>query len=63
MYQHMQKSVFINWKDITRILATRNASVGASLANKINAGDMLSKQAATDKQKSRQYLLKVLSLL
>ena len=36
---------------------------GAALANKINVGDMLSKQEATEKQKSRQYLLKVLSSL
>ena len=33
----------------------------AALANRVNVGDMLSKQAATKKQQNRQYLFKVLT--
>ena len=57
---------FTNWKDATRILARHKKCEFhrlscAALANKVNVGDMLSKQAATEKQCNRQYLLKVLS--
>ena len=33
----------------------------AGLVNRVNVGDMLSKQTATEKQQNRQYLLKVLT--
>ena len=57
---------FINWKDATRIFAKHeisdfHRSSAAALASKVDVGDMLSKQAATEKQQNRQYLLKVLS--
>ena len=57
---------FTNWKDATRIF-TRHEKCefyhfyATVLANKMNVGDMLSKQAATEKEKNRQYLLKLLS--
>ena len=57
---------FINWKDATKIFAKHeisdfHKSSAAALASKVEVGDMLSKQAATEKQQNRQYLLKVLS--
>lgn len=57
---------FTNWKDATRIFARHencefHQISAAALANRVNVGDMLSKQAATEKQQNRQYLLKVLT--
>ena len=57
---------FMNWKDATRIFTKHEScdfhkSTAAALASRVDVGDMLSKQAATKKQKNRQYLLKVLS--
>ena len=56
---------YTNWKDVTRIFAWHEKCEFhrlscAALANKVNVGDLLSKQAATQ-QRNRQYLLKVLS--
>ena len=36
-------------------------STAAALANRVDVADMLSKQAATEKQQNRQHLLKALS--
>ena len=57
---------FINWKDATRVFAKHEScdfhkSTAAALASRVAVADMLSKQAATEKQQNRQYLLKVLS--
>ena len=57
---------FINWKDATRVFAKHEScdfhkSTAAALASRVDVADMLSKQAATEKQQNRQYLLKVLS--
>ena len=57
---------FTNWKDATRIFGKHESSdfhksTAAALASKVDIADMLSKQAATEKQQNRQYLLKVLS--
>lgn len=59
---------FMNWKDATRIFVRHkrcdfHKSAAAALARRVDVGDMLSKQAATEKQQNRQYLLKVLSSL
>ena len=57
---------FTNWKDATRLFARHencdfHKSSAAALASRVDVGDMLSRQAATEKQQNRQYLLKVLS--
>lgn len=57
---------FTNWMDATRIFVRHencefHRLSAAALANRVNVGDMLSKQAATEKQQNRQYLLKVLT--
>ena len=57
---------FTNWKDATRALIKHESSnfhksAAAALASRVDVSDMLSKQAAAEKQKNRQYLLKVLS--
>ena len=57
---------FMNWKDATRMFGKHencdfHKSAAAALASRVDVGDMLSKQAATEKQQNRQYLLKVLS--
>lgn len=57
---------FTNWKDATRIFMKHQScdfhkSAAAALASRVDVGDMLSRQAATEKQQNRQYLLKVLS--
>ena len=57
---------FVNWKDATRNFAKHESchfhkSTAAALASRVDVGDMLSKQAATQKEQNRQYLLKVLS--
>lgn len=57
---------FTNWKDATRMFARHEScdfhkSCAAALTSRVDVGDMLSRQAATEKQQNRQYLLKVLS--
>ncbi len=57
---------FTNWKDATRMFTKHEScdfhkSTAVALASRVDVGDMLSKQAATEKQQNRQYLLKVLS--
>ena len=62
----MSQKGYINWKDVTRVFAKHEScdlhkSTVAALASRVDAADVLSKQAATKKQQNRQYLLKVLS--
>ena len=57
---------FTNWKDATRVFVKHEScdfhkSTATALASRVDVGDMLSKQAATEKQQNRKYLLKVLS--
>lgn len=57
---------FTNWKDATRIFSRHEScefhkSSAAALSSNVDVSDMLSKQAAAEKQQNRQYLLKVLT--
>lgn len=57
---------FLNWKDATRAFVKHESynfhkSAAAALASRVDIVDMLSKQVTAEKQKNRQYLLKVLS--
>ena len=55
---------FTNWKDGTRCFSRHESydSQGcvAALASTVDVGDMLFRQAATEKQANREYLLKLL---
>ena len=57
---------FMNLKDATRVFTKHEScdfhkSTATALVSRVDVGDMISKQAATEKQQYRQYLLKVLS--
>ena len=57
---------FTNWKDGTRCFSRHETCdfhkvCTAALASTVDVGDMLSRQAATEKQASREYLLKLIS--
>ena len=57
---------FRNWKDATTKFAKHESSdfhkaCAEALSSTIDVGDMLNKQAVTEKQANREYLLKVLS--
>jgi len=57
---------FTNWKDGTRCFSRHEScdfhkACVAALASTVDVGDMLSRQAATEKQANREYLLKLLS--
>ena len=57
---------FSNWKDGTRSFSKHESCdfhkvCAAALASTVDVGDMLSRQAASDKRENREYLLKVLS--
>ena len=56
---------FTNWKDGTRCFSRHESCdfhkvCVAALASTVDVGDMLSRQAATEKQANREYLLKLL---
>ena len=57
---------FTNWKDGTRSFSKHESCdfhkvCAAALASTVDVGDMLSRQAASEKRVNREYLLKVLS--
>ena len=57
---------FTNWKDATRNFTKHGTcdfhrSAAAALTNRVDIGEMLSKQYATEKRANREYLLKILS--
>ena len=57
---------FTNWKDATTKFAKHESSdfhkaCAEALSSTVDIGDMLNKQAVTEKQANREYLLKVLS--
>ena len=57
---------FTNWKDGTRSFSKHERCdfhkvCAAALASTVDVGDMLSRQAASEKRVNREYLLKVLS--
>ena len=57
---------FTNWKDATTKFAKHESSdfhkvCAEALSSTVDIGDMLNKQAVTEKQENREYLLKVLS--
>lgn len=57
---------FTNWKDATAKFAKHESSdfhkaCAEALSSTVDIGDMLNKQAVTEKQANREYLLKVLS--
>ena len=59
---------FTNWKDATSVFAKHESCdfhklTATALPNRVDVGDILLKQAATEKQQNREYLLKVLSSL